>query len=325
MYKKVIIKLFKKAIFLILPTYLLWFLYIQYMPMYYNSANNTRWYFIKKSLEKEYKIPKSDYIFLGESRVNAGFDFTKIPNSYSFASGGATSIEMYYVLNKYLKNHSKPKKVFISISPRFLSEVFAFYPYFIRNKLISFSEMQEICSNLQKGDNTLGKAPMRKYILHKLGYLVYYQNDIKENNVFGANYKNKEMINEMIKMHGGRFHPNLKISSSELNEETKCKRFKPSKIISIYLDKIFQLCKQEKIDVEFYFMPMNESSYKELNPMFIKEYKSYIKEYQKKYPKFNISDSMFFYKDIFFGDASHLNKNGKKVFTSNFIKTHLKK
>ncbi|NPA45238.1 MAG: hypothetical protein GXO49_06880, partial [Chlorobi bacterium] len=214
MQKKTIIKLLKKAILLILPVYLLWFLYIEYMPMYYNSANNTRWYFIKKSLEKEYKIPKSDYIFLGESRVNAGLDFTKISSSYSFASGGATSIEMYYILKKYIENYPKPKKIFISISPRFLSEIFAFYPYFIRNKLISYSDMQEICSNLQEGDTTLGNAPMREYVLYKLNYLIYYQNDVKENNVLGAYSKNKKMINEMIKMKGGRFHPNLKAKSS---------------------------------------------------------------------------------------------------------------
>ncbi len=322
MQKQATIKLLKKAILLILPVYLLWFLYVEYMPMYYNSPNNTRWYFIKESLDKEYKIPKSDYIFLGESRVNAGLDFTKIPNSYSFASGGATSIEMYYILKKYIKNYQKPKKVFISISPRFLSEIFAFYPYFIRNKLVSYSKMQEICSNLQEGDTTLGNAPMRKYILHKFNYLIYYQNDVKENNVFGAYSKNKKMINEMLKMKGGRFHPNLKAKSSDLNEETKYNCFKPSKIITIYLDKIFKLCEKEEIELEFFFMPMNESSYKELKPQFIKEYKLYIQKHQKKYPQFNISDSIFFYKDEFFGDASHLNQDGKKVFTSNFIKKH---
>lgn len=320
MTKKIVIKLLKKAILLILPVYLLWFLYVEYMPMYYNSPNNTRWYFIKKYLEKEYVIPKSDFVFLGESRVNAGINFTKIPNSYSFASGGASSIEMYYIIKKHLKNYSKPKKIFLSISPRFLSEIFAFYPYFIRNKLISFSEMQEICSNLESSDKTLGKAPMRKFLLNKFNYLIYYQNDVKENNVFGAYDTNQKMIDEMIKRRGGRFHPNLKKISSEFNEETKYKHFKPSKIITTYLDKIFNLCKEKNIDIEFFFMPMNESSYNSLNLDFCKEYKSYMRNFQKKYPEFLISDSIYFYNDGFFGDASHLNKKGKEKFTKCFLK-----
>lgn len=322
MQKKTIIKLLKKATILIIPVYLLWFLYIEYMPMYYNSPNNTRWFFIKKSLDEKYKIQKSENIFLGDSRVNAGIDFTQIPSTYSFASGGETSIEAYYILKKYLQNYSKPKKVFLSISPRFLSEIFAFYPYFIRNKLISFSEMQEICSNIQKEDTTLGTAPMRKFILNELNYIEYYQNDVKENNVFGAYNENVNLINEMINMKGGRFHPNLKNKSLELNEETKYKHFKPSKILTTYLEKLFSLCEMNNIDLEFFFMPMNKSSYNKLDNNFIKEYKSYTQSLQKKFPQFTISDTIYYYEDIYFGDASHLNKKGKNLFTQNFIKTH---
>lgn len=319
MQKKTIVKIINKTAILILPVYLLWFLYVEYMPMYYNSANNTRWYFIKKSLEKEYKIPKSDYIFLGESRVNAGIDFTKIKHAYSFASGGASSIEMYYILKRYLKNYPKPKKVFVSISPRFMSEKFAFYPYFIRNKLLSFSEMKEICSTIQQKDTTLGKAPMRKFILNKLNYLVYYQNDVKGNNVFGAYKTNKNMISEMIKLKGGRVHPKLKEKSSELNAEAKTPHFNQSFILETYLNKIFKLCEKEKIDLQFFFMPMNETSFNALNSNFKSEYKLYIHNLQKEYPNFKISDSIYFYKDIYFGDASHLNNKGKELFTNKFI------
>ncbi len=322
MQKKAVINIIKKALLLIIPIYLLWFLYIEYMPMYYNDANNTRWHFIKKSLEKEYVIPQSEIIFLGESRVNAGLDFNQISNSYSFASGGATPIEMFYILKKYIKEHKKTKTVYLSISPRFLSEIFAFHPYVLRNNLLDYSDMSEICSNLKSNENdtTLGTFTRLKFFLNKLNYLEYYQSDVLKNKVLGAKKENLKLINEMINMKGGRPHPGLKSESSELNYETKYEHFYPSPILTTYFQKILLLCKEEGIILKFFFMPMNKSSYGKLNSTFVKEYKTYIKTYQNQYPKFNISDTVYCYDDKYFGDASHLNKTGRDKFTKEFLK-----
>jgi len=318
--KEAILKIFKKAGLLIIPIYLLWFLYIEMMPMYYNRPTNTRWYFIKQYLEKKYLIPESDIIFLGESRLNAGIDFTRIPNSYSFASGGATSIEMYYILKKYCQNYQKPKTVYLSISPRFFSEIFAFYPYAVRNNLFSFSDMKEITSALQEKDTTFGAYATAKFYLNKLNYIEYYQSDVLYNNVFGGYSDNLKLINEMIARKGGRPHPGLKDSCSALNYETKYIHFEPSEILTLYFNKILNFCKTENIDFIFFFMPMNESSYKKLKPAFIQEYQTYLKTFQNQYPEFNISDSIYFYPDSLFGDESHLNKKGKKIFTEHFLK-----
>jgi len=324
MQKKAVKNIIKKALLLVLPIYLLWFLYIEFMPMYYNSANNTRWYFIKKSLEKEYVIPQSKILFLGESRVNAGLDFTKIPNSYSFASGGATPLEMFYILGKYLEEYQKPDTVYLSISPRFLSETFAFHPYVLRNNLLTYSNMSEICKNLKstENDTTLGSFTRLKFFLNKLNYLEYYQTDVLKSHVLGSYDENVELINEMIDMKGGRVHPNLKDSCSLLNYETKYKHFVPSPLLTNYFNKILILCKEEDIVLNFFFMPMNESSYNNLKPAFVKEYKSFIKTYKKHYPKFNISDSVYSYSDNYFGDASHLNLKGKELFTKQFLKEY---
>ncbi|MCF6366733.1 MAG: hypothetical protein L3J35_11080 [Bacteroidales bacterium] len=323
MSKKPVLKILKKCVVLIIPVYLLWFLYIELMPEYYNRPTNTRWHFIKESLKKKHIIPDSEIIFLGESRVNAGIDFTQIPNSYSFASGGATTIEMYYILEKYCKNYQKPETVYLSISPRFLTEVFAFYPYVVRNNLLNYSDMKEICSALQKNDTTLGSFPKIKFLLNKVDYIEYYQSDVLYNNVFGGHKENLKLINEMIKRKGGRPHPGLKDSCSALNYETKYNHFKPAVILTVYFKKILEFCKNKNIKLSFFFMPMNESSYRVLNSKFKKEYKEYISKFQKQYPEFNISDSVYFYPDTLFGDESHLNLKGKQIFTEQFLKEQL--
>lgn len=319
---KTVKKIIKRGLLLIVPIYLLWFSYIQFMPSYYNRPTNTRWQFIKESLEKKYVIPESDIIFLGESRVNAGIDFNQIPNSYSFASGGATPIEMFYILKKYTENYKKPKQVYLSVSPRFLSETFAFHPHVIRNNLLDYSDMQEICAALEKGDTTLGSFTRLKFFLNKLNYIEYYQSDVFYNKVFGGYKENTELINEMIRRKGGRPHPGLKDSCSALNYETNDQHFVPSDLLTHYFNRILSFCQAEKIQFAFFFMPMNESSYKALKPAFIKEYKTYMQGFQKQYPEFDISDRVYFYPDSLFGDESHLNSKGRELFTKLFAQEY---
>jgi hypothetical protein len=296
-------------------------MYIETMPMYYNKANNTRWLFIKKCLKGTIQIPDANILFLGESRLNAAVDFNEIPGSYSFASGGSSPIEMYYILKKYSENYGNPDTVFLSISPRFLSEVFAFYPYAVRNNLFSFSDFKEITSDLAKEDTSLGKHPLITFALYKSNYIKYYQSDVMQNNVFGAFYENRKLINEMKQLKGGRTHPGLQNSCSNLNYETRYSGFVPAPVLDSYLNKICRFCKQKNIFLIFEFVPMNKSSFKQLNPAFIEEYKAYMKDLQESYSEFHISDSVFYYDDFYFGDESHLNSKGKKKYTF-FLKTN---
>lgn len=315
-------KLILRIIYIIIPLYILWFLYIEFMPMYYNRPTNTRWYFIKKVLDKTYKIPESNIIFLGESRVNAGIDFTKIPGSFSFASGGSTPVEMYYVLEKYLENYSKPDMVFLSISPRFLTETFAFWPYAVRNDLFTYSDFRDITDHLIPGDTIIGKHPKAKFLLHKLNYIEYYQSDVFYNYMFGGHKENRILINEMLSMNGGRPHPGLKDSCSDLNYETRYNEFQVSKLSDFYLREIFKLCKENNTRLIYDFIPMNESSYKALKKGFITSYKSYIKNLSDEYPQFDISDTLYYYPDSYFGDESHLNYRGKEKFTNYLSNKH---
>ncbi len=309
---------FFKASLLVFPLYIIWYLFIANFADYYNLPTNTRWHFISGILEKKQEIPTVTVLFLGESRVNAGIDFTKIDSSFSFASGGATPVEMYFILAKYLKKHPAPEKVFLSISPRFLCETFAFFPYAVRNDLFTVADFNEILANAKtfKNDTTLGDFPRLKFYAYKLRYAGFYQTDIYRNKAFAAYTDNIKMKKNMLQNNGARFHPGLKASCSLLNYETKYNTFAPAPLLNHYLDALFLLCKNKNIKLIFEFMPMNESSFKVLKSKFKEEYKEYISAYQKKYPQFKISNQMYSYPDTFFGDASHLNSKGKKKFTN---------
>jgi len=286
--------------------------------MHYNSVDNTRWYYFKQIFENKIEIEKSNILFLGDSRVNTNINIKKISNAWSFAAGGSSPIEMYYALTNYIQTYSKPDTIFVSFSPRTFIEAYSFWGYAIRNNYFSHNQFSEIHSKLKQfpSDTVLGSFPYLHYLLYQLNYIEYYQTDLYKNHVFLAKQKNEQIIHHFQLEKGVWVYPGLKDGCSELNYESKLKSFKVSALLNLYFLKLMGLCQKENIYLIFDFMPMNESSYQSLDKNFILEYKKYIKSIENKYPDFAISDTVYYYKDKYFGDNSHLNEKGKQIFTN---------
>lgn len=316
------LKLFRNIFLILIAVYITTTIYIAFFPTYYDNVNNTRWVLINKTLHKKIDLSDStiNTLFIGDSRLNAAFNFKKIKNSWSFGMGGSTPIENYYLLKSYLTIYEKPETVFFSISPRFLSQTFAFWDLAVRNDFFSKNDFNEILlnyNNLQ--DTSLGWCPKTKYWLYKLNFITFYQEDLRNNLIFFGKQKNLQLANYVTNNRGKRPHPNLKNTCSELNYEVKMKNFAPAPIFDLYFNKVLKLCENEQIILIFRAMPMNESSFKKLKPKFIADYQKYMQQKQESFPQFMISNSLYSYPDSLFGDASHLNKKGTKIFTENFL------
>ncbi|MEA2042999.1 MAG: hypothetical protein U9N85_10670 [Bacteroidota bacterium] len=315
--RKVLIKIITRALLLILPVYAMWWAYTEYFPLNYNSPTPMRWHFIKTTLDEKNIRPKISKLFLGESRLNAAVNFNKIPNSYSFASGGSTPIELFHIWKKYIRNFPVPDTVFLSVSPRFYTQTFAFWPYAVRSGLIDRENMTGIISEYHKQpkDTVLGTLPAIKFAAYQLHWFGYYQQDIKKNYLFRAKQKNRNMIQDMKARRGGRFHPGLKDSCSALNFETNLKTFKPAPLLDSYFIKLLKSLKRNNCETIFLFLPMNKSSFQRLHPQFVNDYERYMQTVQNRFPKFTIAHKIYAYPDSLFGDASHLNSKGRIIYT----------
>lgn len=321
MSKKRNIKFFRNFILTILAVYITTFAFIELFPFFFNSVNNTRWIVAKNILDKKYDLSDSSIttLFIGDSRLNAGIDFTKIEDSWSFGMGGSTPIENYYILKKYISTYNKPETVYMSISPRFLSETFAFWDLAVRNNFFTKDEFYEIAENSKQLNDTIFRCTKIKFWLYKLNFPTLYKEDIRRNLVVFGKEKNLKLISYIFYNRGRRPHPDLKESCSLLNYETKMKTFSPAPIFDLYFEKIIELCENENIGFVFMPMPMNESSFEKLNADFITDFLNYMIEKQKKYPDFIISNELIFLPDSLFGDESHLNYKGTEFFTEEFL------
>lgn len=301
------------------------YFFIEYFILSYTSVNNIRWWHLKKVLEKKYNITDSvvKKLFIGDSRINAGIDFNQVNDSWAFGLGGATTIENYFLLKKYLEVYTKPESIFISISPRLMSNLFAFWELAVKNDFFTFKEIKEIIEySKSQNDTTFTTLSYLKYFTHQIHYISYYQDDIRSNLLFFGKQKNLYLIDFVMNNRGRRPHPGLLDGCSELNFETSMTFFKPNPVFEYYFIQILEVCKKNNIKTYFFSMPMNETSFKVLNKNFVDDYQNYIKEKQIQYPEFVFYDSLYFYPDKFFGDASHLNEKGMYKFTDYFLKTY---
>ncbi len=310
-----------KFIIIFIIVCLSFYVYTEFFSMRYNNVNNTRWLILNEILKKNYDLTDSSIqvLFVGDSRLNAALDYTKIKNSWSFGLGGATPIEIYYLIKKYDIVYDLPDTVYFSISPRFLTEYFAFWDLAVRNDFFSFEEIKEIKINSKRlNDESLSSVLILRYLLYKINFPNFYQEDLRNNLIFFGYEDNAELIDFVLNNRGKRPHPDLKDSCCMLNYETKMKNFAPSAIYDFYFDEILNFCLQNKVMCIFFAMPMNESSFRKLDNNFIAEYQKYMQEKQKAYPDFLISDSLYCLPDSFFGDESHLNQKGTDYFTNLF-------
>ncbi len=303
-------------------------MFVAYCPMYYNNVNNTRWLLTKQILEKKTDISDTTIkiLFIGDSRPNAGIDFNQIEHSWSFCVGGASPIENYYVLKKYLSQYPKPETVFVSISPRFMSNIFAFWDLAVRNDFFTEDEKNEIIKNHKTcQDTTLGNNVAMRFFLYKIKFIKYYHEDLRKNLIFFGKGKNINLKAYILNNRGARPHPNLQDSCSALNFETKMHNFSMPCLLDMYFRKILSTCEQNNIKCIFFAMPLNKASLQQIDNHMIREYKNYLQKIASDYPKAEISDSLYAYDNKYFGDESHLNAKGKEIFTKNFKKYFMQK
>ena len=106
------------------------------------------------------------------------------------------------------------------------------------------------------------------------------------------------------------------------NQETEYIEFKENKIISEYLKKILNLANDNNIQVIYITAPINKASDNIIKQKLREDYSSYFSSLKKEFPKVIFYSELRSFGNQYFGDASHLNNNGRIKF-SNQVKTIL--
>ena len=112
---------------------------------------------------------------------------------------------------------------------------------------------------------------------------------------------------------------------SDLNYETSYESMHTTGdavLLDVYVNRLLSLCEKEGINTTVSIPPMNKSSYNELNASYTEDLYYYFEALKSKYKNIEIESNIPVYDDKYFGDSSHLNREGALIFTKEFLSTY---
>lgn len=309
-------KLIAKLIITVLPVYLCFTVFCTIFPMWYMDEEYAMY-----RQQKEYVTGNSDdnrVIILGDSRTKAGMVPQVLSEGcYNLALGGTTPIEGYYTLKEYLNNHPAPECVVISYAPMHYMGIDALWTRNIYFHVMNDEDAAELFRIVAAGNEKEEILP-NHYLLEYAMYRFYLPNKYGTA-VKNALFSNRHTANlekyDQVASARGQNYFGLANGSSDINGEAKEMDFIPSETVTLYLQRIFDLCKEQEIRVIVEQMPMNETSRGILTEDFKEHYRMYIYELASANPTVRISGELYLYSNNYFGDADHLNPEGAYEFS----------
>lgn len=265
--------------------------------------------------QKEYSLQKHarEVILLGDSRMKIDVNAVELDNTYNMALAGASPMESYYTLKRYLTAGNIPHAVYIGFAPTHFTsyenylERGLFFHYYDEN------EIREININIMKYDGKDYTSEAYKYIWRSPAvYLTALLHSFKED---------RELLNfnlyEEMQRCKGTLTMNVKKKPDALvqPEETKEKHFKLKRVLDYYLGQTIIMCKDNHIPVYIVQLPMSDYGVELLKSTgYMQQYENYMQTLADDYG-ISVEIHIPVYPDELFADNSHLNKQGQQQYT----------
>ena len=290
--------------------------------MFYMDSEYPSWKYTK-DVQSGILSPIEDesdaVLILGDSRAMADLDPAILSdNVINLAFGGATSIEMYYTMDEYLKNHSAPKAVLIYFAPFHYSYMDNFWTRTAYFHHIDSKEATEVFAAGRKcSSETINSEKFTKLISTGMYLPDTYLPAISNAKLFMRYEENKNSYLRLCNSKGHDFYGTAD-GCSDLNYEASYETMRKTGdyvLINQYTDMLLTLCEANGIDTYIDQVPMNEASFNKLNPEFVKTYSEHLISIAENHPGCTVYTDIPCYPDSYFGDSSHLNAEGAGVFS----------
>lgn len=316
--KKTLVRFFSKCILAIVPLVVLC-LYTALFPFGYMDEEYPSWKYQK---DMSVSGPAYDTLILGDSTAKAGLIPNQLgDNVINLSMGGATPIEIYYTLARYLDSHDAPENAFIMFTPYHYSFLDNFWQRTMYFNYLNTGEAFAVLKNAHalKDETILTDSGLLEAVSYRLRLPNKYLPAMYNSGFIGRRDTNERIYNE-IAANRGQYYFGTADGCSDHNYESNYTALNLSPMVDLYMRKLLELCTEHGIHVVLEQSPMNTASYELLDETYVKEYTAYMELLAQDYPAITVDTMIAHYEDAYFGDASHLNEKGATRFTGE-IKT----
>nr|WP_298793909.1 hypothetical protein [uncultured Allomuricauda sp.] len=305
--------------------FVLMYLICLFLPFHYFNAEYPMWKSKMEVMEAENEFSN---LIIGDSRAIAGVNPNELgPNYYNLALGGGTPMEGYYSLKRMLEAGKKVDTIIVSYAPIHFEQSEMFWDRQVKYNFYDLEEIDEIFNQMNTNneifwayDGEKNFEESEKSNLFRRAYKTYFKFPTELRTELSKSFLLRGYTNygvyKEIKNRRGCFDFGRAQFSNDLNVEAKRIEFSPKTVLITSLEKMFQLAKNNQIMVMYASLPMNRTSFDALSDEYRKGVEQMDARLKRKHPEVEfINPALVYYDDVYFGDASHLNKKGRERFT----------
>ena len=273
-------------------------------------------------------------MILGNSRAMAGLVPEVIGNRVvSFALGGGSPIEAYFIAKRIVGCARPPQRVIISFS---LLQFTQRHFYWLRSapfKFFSFQEMEQVRLDSERlGDTSVYSKPdlfgaigVVRNFSYEASFPSYNFAAMLNAKFIGRKERN-DAVWELIRRDRGYHHFGTRARMDWPGPEADLVAFKPAPIMTEYFEKTIALLREHGVAVQYVAMPINELTAKGMRPLLREAFEKYLEGLRARKGNFEIIGEIFTtLPPGYFGDLEHLNRSGAIVWSRELANklTHL--
>ncbi|MBR5767025.1 MAG: hypothetical protein IKX95_09605, partial [Lachnospiraceae bacterium] len=267
-------------------------------PMCYMDEEYPSWHYTKMVEEGRIKPVSSGRaaLILGDSRAMADIVPEMMGESYvNLGVGGATPVEMYFALERYIKNNGAPESVIIMFAPFHYSYMDNYKTRTMYFKHLGFAEAMRVYSQGRSYDAAVFDDFDRSDILSMYAGLPdSYLPALINAKVTGRLNINRSLYSEQVLNRGhalygtddGNGDVNYEATYEHMNRDGE------HLLITYYFEKLLKLCSENAIRTIVLQPPMNEASCSALHESYVKEYFSYVNQIANDNPDIVFEDEI---------------------------------
>lgn len=296
-------------------------------PMCYMDGEYPKWMYERKVVSgREYEGRSFNTVILGDSgAMSSIMPELMDDDAINLAVGGATSIEMYYFFEEYLKCHEAPKNAIIMFAPFHYWHIDNYKTRTVYFKAILPENLPELYDNAKACDaaSVLYDGYITDQISARAGLPNKYLPAINAARFIKRYDDNAAAYKDLLTSFGyGGFG-----TLSECYDESYETSYEDmvidgdAKLVTLYLQKLLRLCGDNGIHVRLIQPAVNTATFEGLNEHYYGAYRNYIKQASTVCSDIEYETDLRVYDGKYFSDTSHLNREGAEKFTREICAT----
>ena len=290
-------------------------------PMCYMDKEYPSWKYTKEVSSGKIGEQHYDTVILGDSGAMSSFIPDMLSDSaVNLAVGGGTSIEMYYFLKEYLEQHDKPEQVVIMFQPFHYFNIDNYETRTMYFKALSVEDARDLYTVAKEcGTESVykGEESFWNELSCRLALPTKYLPAITAARFVGRYKDNISSFSNLVDSKGYGSFGELD-GCDEISYECSysgIERGPDMYLLLTYFIKLNELCQSNDIACLLLQPAINEASFEQLNPDYLADIYGLYNAIGQSSPGMIVEDELRVYPNELFGDVSHLNRKGAKIFS----------